>query len=320
MQLTLADVLCRTCLGYVHPFLDRCPGCGADRRSRLPDVLKGGALGAAAMGGDPTVTAAAVETIRRNTTLQALHGAWFRGRTQAGPDVDGVVDAAEMIDYIASGLSYRARGVPGQTAKPVDARIRVVADAVVIGAARGGDTLASVPAATILAVCPLGRDARGSRPWDGAWNGGAGPAVTPDVLRGDLLVIHAAEGIVSSFSLGSPSGLFATRPGSTHYEELARWVGLFAITRAEARWGEIGAAAHAAELGLAIPAPVGDGAPGRGVPRRPNGGPPADRPAPGEARPSSARQAMLELEDLLAGGMISQQEYQAKREEILRRL
>ena len=300
MQLALPDVMCETCLGYVHPFLDRCPGCGTRRASHYAEVLGGADLGASSMPGDPAVTAAAAESIRRTTTLRALHGGWFQGRSQTGPEVAGAVDAAGMIEFVGGALTYRARAASRQPQTPIDARIRVVADALILSAARDGRTFASVPAAAILGACPGGGRTRGARPWDGTWMDGQTLPTISVVPPGDLLVVHAADRRASSFSLANPSGFFANRPARSHYEELARWIGLLAVTRAERRWREIGVAGYAAELGLVTAAEPGTT--------------PAAQEAP------TAREALLELEELRGGELITQAEYDEKRKAILRRL
>ena len=300
MQLALADVMCETCLGYVHPFFDRCPGCGTRRPSHYADVLGGADVGAASMPGDPAVIAAAAESIRRATVLRALHGALFRGPSQPEPDIAGVVDAAGMIDFVGGRTTYRARGVSGQPQASTDARIRVVADALILSAARDGRTLASVPAARVLGACPGGGRTRSAQPWDGPWMDGARVSTIPLIPPGDLLVFHATDGGGSAFSISNPSGFFANRPARSHYEELARWIGLLAVTRAERRWREIGVAGYAAELGLVTAAEPGTT--------------PAAQEAP------TAREALLELEELRGGELITQAEYDEKRKAILRRL
>ncbi len=61
MLLALADLTCETCGGYVHPFLDRCPGCDAQRRSHYEALLADPALDANAVARDPAVVQAAAD-------------------------------------------------------------------------------------------------------------------------------------------------------------------------------------------------------------------------------------------------------------------
>jgi hypothetical protein len=315
MRLALADLLCQSCGGYVHPFFDRCPACGAPRPSHLEELLEGSDLGAAAMAADPAVTKAAADSIRRTTTLLALRGMGSRAGLQAEPDEDESVDAAQMIDFVGGKMTYRVFGVLEDPATPIGAGIHVAAGALVLNATHGGGTLASVAAATILGAFPGSSKTRGALPWDGTWIEGARIPTRPGVPRGDLLVIHATDRVAAAFSIANPSGIFGTRARVDHYEELARWIGLLAIVHAEARWQEIGVAPYAAELGL-VSAVRLDVTSGRAdATRREDGTPPAVRePA------STARQAMLELEELRAAGLITQQEYDIKRREILQRL
>ncbi len=315
MQLALADLMCETCLGYVHPFFDRCPGCGTRRQSHYADVLGGADVGAASMPGDPAVIAAAAESIRRATVLRALHGALLRGSSQPEPAIAGVVDAAGMIDFVGGRTTYRARGVSGQPQASTDARIRVVADALILSAARDGRTLASVPVARILGACPGGGTTRGAQPWDGTWMDGARVSTISVVPPGDLVIFHATDRGASSFSISNPSGFFANRPARSHYEELARWIGLLAITQTAMRWREIGVAGYAAELGLVAAARPGpDRPPAADAGRRDSGTTPAAREEP------TAREAMLQLEELRVAGLITEAEYEEKRRAILQRL
>ncbi len=315
MQLALADVMCETCLGYVHPFFDRCPGCGTRRPSHYADVLGGADVGAASMPGDPVVIAAATESIRRATALRALHGALFRGPSQPEPAIAGVVDAAGMIDFVGGRTTYGARGVSGQLHASNDARIRVVADALILSDARDGRTLASVPAARILGACPGGGRIRGAQPWDGTWMDGARVSTVSLIPPGDLLVFHATDRGASAFSISHPSGFFANRPARSHYEELARWIGLLAITKTAMRWREIGVAGYAAEVGLVTAAGPGADLPLAADAARRDG---ETTPAAREAH--TARDAMLQLEELRVAGLITQAEYDEKRQAILQRL
>ncbi len=312
MPLALADLLCQSCDGYVHPFFDRCPGCGARRPSRYAEVLQGADLAAESMAGDPTVTAAATQSIRRITIMLALRRSVS---SQPVPELAKAVDAAQMIDYVGGGLSYRALGVLEDPATPIDARIRAASGALVLSATRGDRTLVSVPAATILGASPGSGKTRGAPPWDGTWIEGAQIPTTPGVLRGDLLVTYATDRGAGSFSIANPSGLFASRARRDHYEELARWIGLLAIVRAEARWQEIGVAAYAAELGL-VPAAELDVTTERADTTRQEG----RTTMAVRGAPSTAREALLELEELRATGLITQPEYDFKRREILQRL
>ncbi len=276
MRLALADLLCQSCGGYVHPFFDRCPACGSLRPSHA-ELLDGSDLGAASMAADPAVTKAAADSIRRTTTLLALRGMGSRAGLGADPETDESVDAAQMIDFVGGMMTYRVFGLLEDPATPIGAGIHVAAGALVLNATRGGRHWLRFRRQRSWA--PSRAAARRGGPCRATGHGGKergcrrGRACRP----GDLLVIHAADRVASAFSIANPSGIFGTRARVDHYEELARWIGLLAITHAEARWQEIGAAPYAAELGLVQPrsstSPPGvrTQLAGRTEPRRPFG-------------------------------------------------
>ncbi len=308
---TLADLTCETCGSYVHPFLDRCPGCDAQRRSLYEALLADPTLDMRALAADPAVVQAAAESIRRATLTSTRRGLGSRQATRPDLESAGVVDAAAMIDYVCDGLTYRLRGVAEAQAAPIDGAIRAAPDALVLSTARGHRTLAGVPAWSILGACPRSAVTRRIPDWNGVSFRGSPVAAVAGVARGDLLVIHATGQGIAAFSVANPSGLFATRATPSHYEEVARWIGLFAITVSEARWRNRGVEQYAKELGL-LPdvgresAPSGDGG----------------SPLPGTASPAgrTVREALAELEELRAGGLVTDTEYDQKRREILRRL
>ena len=308
---TLADLTCETCGSYVHPFLDRCPGCDARRRSLYEALLADATLDTHALAGDPAVVQAAAESIRRATLTSTRRGLGSRQATRPDLDSAAVVDAAAMIDYVCDGLTYRLRGVAEAPAAPIDGAIRAAPDALVLSTAHGHRTLAGVPAWSILGACPRSSANRHSADWNSVSFRGSPLSAVAGVARGDLLVIHATGQGIAAFSVANPTGLFATRATPAHYEEVARWIGLFAIIASEARWRDRGVARYAEELGLLSDA-------GReSVPSGYEGSPP-----PGTASPAgrTVREALAELEELRAGGLVTDTEYDQKRREILRRL
>jgi len=96
-------------------------------------------------------------------------------------------------------------------------------------------------------------------------------------------------------------GLLASRARDDHFEALAQWLGVLAAAAAERRWTEVGLPAYLAELG-------------------PAAGGPAAPVAPPVAAPSSIQATLVELEGLRAAGLVAEDEYAAKRREILARL
>ena len=124
-------------------------------------------------------------------------------------------------------------------------------------------------------------------------------------------MIHSTGQGIAAFSLANPSGLFATRATPSHYEEVARWIGLLAIGGSEARWRDQGVARYAEELGLLPGAELETG------PRGDVGSPlPGATSGPGR----TVGDALAELEGLRASGLVTDSEYDEKRREILRRL
>jgi len=95
-------------------------------------------------------------------------------------------------------------------------------------------------------------------------------------------------------------GLLASRARDDHFEALAQWLGVLAAAAAERRWTEVGLPAYLAELG-------------------PAAGGPAESPPPVGAS-SSIQATLVELEGLRAAGLVAEDEYAAKRREILARL
>jgi hypothetical protein len=309
MTLVLADLLCATCRGYVHPFFDRCPGCGTPRPSHLAELRAGAELGAAAMARDPAVVQAAAEAVRRATLTSARQGLSARRAGQPELEDGAGVDPAEMVNYASAGLSYRVRGVFDDPAAATEGTLRVAGDQLVLAAARGGTTLAAVGASLILAASPSGGRVGSRPPWDGTWLDGHRAPVGALTPAGDLVVFRADSRGISSFSIANPSGFFATRARPDHYEGLARWIALFAVTHSELRWRELGVDRYLSELGL-VPAMDTE----RGGEARAAGAP------LGTGSQGTIREALLELEGLREAGLLTAAEYEAKRREILNRL
>ena len=99
-------------------------------------------------------------------------------------------------------------------------------------------------------------------------------------------------------------GLLASRARDDHFEALAQWLGVLAAAAAERRWTEVGLPAYLAELGPAAGGTAAGGTAG----------------SPLVAAPSSIQATLVELEGLRAAGLVAEDEYVAKRREILARL
>ena len=129
----------------------------------------------------------------------------------------------------------------------------------------------------------------------------------PAIPVGSLLVTYAAgDGTFRQLSIANRTSLLATRARSDHFPTLGYWLGILAAIEAEARWLEVGVAAYAAELGLRAAPPPAASPKGAGEPAVPGG--------------SSVRAALEELDGIRAAGLMTDEEYQAKRREILARL
>ena len=125
-------------------------------------------------------------------------------------------------------------------------------------------------------------------------------------LDGDLVVAHATpDGSRARSRSRTARDCSRARARPDHYAILARWLGIVAAGAAERRWTAVGPQRHAHELGLAA-------APAGGWPD-----PIAEAPATG---PSTVVDALRLLEELRAAGLVSDDEYGAKRREILDRI
>ena len=201
---------------------------------------------------------------------------------------DAAADATlvDAVAHLADALTYRIAGDAVPTTD--DAAL----------ALRGGGLVAQVRASgALLAEIPLS-------------------AIVGTVARhGEVTLHYAADPTAGAAArlAGSPSaagplrltvanrrGLLASRARDDHFEALAQWLGVLAAAAAERRWTEVGLPAYLAELG-------------------PAAGGPAESPPPVGAS-SSIQATLVELEGLRAAGLVAEDEYAAKRREILARL
>ena len=289
MWLTLGDLQCSECGAFVHPLIDSCPDCGVARASRR-DEAAAGPIGAVRLAEAPET-----ERMARNLTLRYTMKVNVFGGSVAGATLGGAVG------YLAEALPYRMVGDGVPIADQADLTLR---DGALVAQVRPSRVLlAEIPIPTILAAAPghgnvvlyyaPGPNAPVAAPAGGATNGG-GP------LR---------------LTVANRRGLFVARARDAHFEDFARWLGVLATAAAEQRWTEIGLPSYLAELGLAppnaaVPSPAVVGASE------------SAGPAPAAAAPSSSAigASLLELESLRAAGLLAEDEYSAKRREILTRL
>jgi hypothetical protein len=205
---------------------------------------------------------------------------------------------------VAGSLDYRVRvgGDPG--ADTERGYVEITETDLVVRDRTVSRERARVPLEAILAVSPAVRGRRADA-WAGLVFDDRQEPWSPPPLDGNLVVAHAAPSGFGRFSLANRTALLAAKARPDHYQILARWLGLAAAAAAERRWTAIGPPWHAHELGLA-PAPPA---------AQPE--PIAEAPAPG---PSTVVDALRLLEELRAAGLVSDDEYAAKRREILDRI
>ncbi len=340
MQLVAADLVCPSCLGYVHLFLGCCPACGTERASRLEAATATGPLGAAAL-------------LEDDATRRAAHMLVLR-YTLRSSSTSSMADLLAAFGVVAGSLAYRAAvaadgSTPALPAGPTTldgAALVLVEGSLEVRAGRAGRSIATIPLDGILAATPIARGV----PAPGAWAGVTldGRRLLPERLvpAGDLLVTFSSGGAAGQLVLANRRGLLAQTARPDHYAALARWIGILGAAAAEARWVEIGAAAYAGELAGRRPPVVraasGAGAAAMAAPAAaaaapaasaPNAMPPIGSSATGDRGPDAGpiaaaevppvqgvRAALEELESLRAAGLVTAEEFETKRREILARL
>ncbi len=204
---------------------------------------------------------------------------------------------------------------------------------------RGGSParpIAEIPLAAVLAATPFVKGVPPASAWIGAALGEHRLLPQRVLPSADLLLTFSVGGVAGQAGLSNERGLLAQKARPEHYVTLARWIGILAAAAAEARWMEHGAMSYAAELGLAEPSSDATGRPPEAnIPALPAAGerapvsivaalPPTLAPATAaELRGApipGVRAALEELEDLRAAGLVTADEYDTKRREILARL
>jgi hypothetical protein len=310
----------------VHPFLGCCPACGAERPSRYGEAIATGSLGARALLEDEA-THRAVQQVSLRYSL----------KPHAGLEPTDVLPVGFGI--VAGSATYRAAATadgptPFLPAGPASAdatAVKLADGSLAVLARPGGRALAKIPLEHIVAATPILK----GRPQPGAWAGlhMGGRALVPrrPILDGDLLVTFAAREAAGQVALANRRGLLVEKARPDHYAILARWLGILAAAAAESRWIAVGPAAYAADLGLGADACVTDT--GASVAPPPPSGPALEPARPPAAAPGTAsaaggdpggatgvRRALEELEELRAAGLVTADEYAAKRQEILDRL
>ena len=290
MQRDPDELFCPRCTSYVHPFLDACPVCGIARTSLYEAATVAPDQGLASLPSNPRVAQDVSEVVLR----------YFIKLNSASP----TASLREGLVSVADALSYRV-GVGGDPGAGADrGHVEIgMADFVVRERNPARERL-RFPLAAIVAISPAVKGRRADT-WAGLAFGELRTAAVLPPLDGDLVIAHAAPAGVERVALANNSGLFAPRARPDHYAILGRWLGIVAAGAAEQRWMDAGPGRHAHELGL-MAAPT-DGRPG----------PADDAPAAGQP---TVLEAMRLLEELRSAGLVSDDEYAAKRREILDRI
>ncbi|HSW41380.1 MAG TPA: SHOCT domain-containing protein [Patescibacteria group bacterium] len=284
------EIFCPGCASYAHPFLVACPVCGVRRVSLYEAAMAEPNQGLAALASSPRL----VQEVPRTVLRYARKG--------TSPTADNL---PEGLGTVAGALAYRVR-IGGDTAAGA-ARGHVEIDETDIVVRERNPSRERVRLAldAILAVSAAARGRRADT-WAGlafeAWR----ERESPPPLDGDIVVAHATPTGIGRLALANPTGLLAARARSDHYTILTHWIGIVAAGAAERRWTAVGPRRHAHELGLA-PAPPGESPASPGT----------DAPP---AIPLTVVDALGVLEELRAAGLVSGDEYAAKRREILDRI
>jgi hypothetical protein len=288
MWLTLDDLQCSECGAFVHPLIDSCPECGVARVSRLGEAAAG--------------PVGAVRLLEAPETQRMAHNITVRYTMKVNAIGGGVADPSldDAVAHLADALTYR---IGGDAVPDTDNAGLTLRDGCLIAQARpSGALLAEIPLPSILAAAAGRGDVTVHYAAPSGSGVGGAPSETPTVATRRRL------------SVANRRGLLAQRARDGHYEDLSRWLIVLTAAAAERRWIEIGLAAYLAELGLApelaVPSPAAVGASESAGPAT----------APAAASSSAIGASLLELESLRAAGLLAEDEYSAKRREILARL
>jgi hypothetical protein len=284
------ELFCQGCTSYVHPFLDACPVCGIERDALYAAATAVPDQGLASLPSNPRVTRDVSEVVLR----------YFLKLNSATP----TENLRQGLDSVADALPYRTR-VGGDPAAGVDhGRVEIGEADLVVREQSPARERARIPLEALLSVSPEVKDRRADA-WAGLAFGELRTAASLPPLDGDLVITHASPAGIARVSLANPKGLLAPRARPDHFVILARWLGIVAAVEAERRWIAVGPARYAYELGLTT--------------EQPEGGPVAADAAPPAGQPTVVG-AMRALEELRTAGLVTDDEYAAKRQEILDRI
>jgi len=270
----------------------RCPACGAFVHPLLDTCPACGAAHRsrreeAAAGPIGAVRLAeAPETLRLAQNLTLRYTIKVNAIGHSEPDAT----LHSAVAHLAEALTYRISGDAVPTTE--DARL-VLRDGSVLAQGRpSGSLVAEIPLSAIVGSA--------SRHGEVTLHYAAGSTLA----RAEGVAGMPASTDPQRLTVSNRRGLLASKARDEHFENLARWLGVLAAAAAERRWMEAGLPAYLAELGPAAGGPIGA-----------SSGPP-----PAEPAPSSIHASLVELESLRTAGLVADDEYALKRQEILARL
>lgn len=313
MASPIDSLFCPACFGYVHPFLEACPGCATPRESRYDAAVAEPDQGFRRLLEDSQLRVSVGEVVFRYTLK-------FGGTAFAGQVREGMGKVFAALAYAVTGVGMRA--ITSRAAV-----LELAEDDLVIRETSPRREVARMPLETILAVRAAPKEDSGAGKWAGLAAFGRLHEETVPALDGDLVITYAAGTGAGRLALANRRGIFVARARRDHYTVMARWLGILAAAAAEARWVAVGPARYAAELGLAPPTADVAGAPAETAPAAGHyllWPPQPPSPGPDGALSPAARSTVADslaaLEELRTRGLVSEAEYSEKRREILARL
>ena len=284
------EIFCQGCTSYAHPFLEACPVCGVERESWYEAATAAPDQGLASLPSNPRIAQDVAEVVLRYSIR--LNSTSATADLRAG--LGTVVDA----------LDYRVR-VGGDPGAGTDRGHVEIGEAdLVVRERNPARERVRVPLDAILSISPAVKDRRADA-WAALSFGESRASTSLPGLDGELVIAHATPGGLERVALANRTGLLAPRARPDHYAIVTRWAGIIAAGAAERRWMAVGPQRYAHELGLAAAPPDGWPAPAVGA---------------SPAGPSTVAEALRVLEELRAAGLVSDDEYAAKRREVLDRI
>ncbi len=305
MALGIDTLLCPACSSYAHPFLDACAICGAERDSQFAAALVAPNVGY----GRLLRSQGLADQVREVVLRYSLK------RNDAPPEVQ----VRDGLGAVGDAVAYRVQAAGPRSASSERAHLELDEDALVLRERNPSVEIARLPLDAIVAVSHASSGGHRAGDWKGLAFDRRVDAAAPPALDGDLVVTHAANAGLGRVALANRRGFLAARARPDHYVIVSRWLGVLAAAAAEDRWTAVGVRRHAAQLGLGTM--PGDGVGAAGLPA-PGAADAADAVAAAGAPDAraSVRDALEAVQELHGAGLITDDEFAAKRREILARI